>query len=309
MNNLRIGTCSWVNKSILSSGWYPPDIRSRDDRLSYYASRFNTVEVDSTFYSIPDIVDVYRWAVHTPPDFIFNIKAYGLFTFHSVLSASLPRWVRDELKSKSGEERVNFQAVPKAIRLELWRQFSESIMPLHKIGKLGYVLFQIPPWASYSDRMIRYIDRVIEETRPFKVAFEVRNSSWMSQENRGVFLDRLRSHNIAYVVVDEPQLDWTVPSEAISTASWGSVIRFHGRNKEAWENGKVSVGEKFRYLYSKKELERWRGQVLSLREKSDRVYVMFNNCWRDYGVRNAVTMQGILGVTLSGSVQKELDLS
>ena len=308
MENLRIGTCSWANRSLLSSGWYPPALKNRDNRLAYYASRFNAVEVDSTFYSIPDIADVYRWAVHTPTDFLFSIKAYGLFTFHSILQTSLPKWVRDELKGRLREEKINFRSVPRTIRLELWRQFSESIMPLHKIGKLGYVLFQIPPWASYSDRMIKYIDRVIEESCPFKIAFEVRNSSWMKKENKVAFLDRLRSHNIAYVVVDEPQLDWTISPDTVLTASWGSVVRFHGRNEEAWRSRKVSVSERFRYLYSKKELEQWRKKIMALKDQADTVFVMFNNCWYDYSVRNAMSMQEILGVSPGGSVQKELDL-
>lgn len=306
MANVRIGTCSWADRQLISSGWYPPSARDGESRLGHYSSYFDSVEVDNTFYAIPDITDVYRWASWTPPGFIFNVKAYGLFTFHSVQWASLPRWVREEI-GLCDEPRIDFKKIPRTIRLELWRQFSQSIMPLHKIGKLGYVLFQIPPWAYFSDRMLVYLDRVVEEARPFKIAFEVRNGSWLEGDNRRTFFDRLRRHNIAYVAVDEPSLPWTVPSVAEATASWGAVVRFHGRNVEAWNRDYRSAGERFRYLYSKRELEEWKEPISDLSKKVDRLYLMFNNCWSDYSVRSAMMMQDITGQPRFGS-QGELDL-
>nr|WP_321502558.1 DUF72 domain-containing protein [uncultured Dethiosulfovibrio sp.] len=305
MINVRIGTCSWADRQLLSSGWYPPSAKDGESRLGHYSSCFDSVEVDSTFYAIPDITDVYRWASWTPPGFIFNVKAYGLFTFHSVQWTSLPRWVRDEI-GLCEEKRIDFKKIPRSIRLELWHQFSESIMPLLKIGKLGYVLFQLPPWACFSDRMMVYLDRVVEEAKPFKIAFEVRNSTWLDKGNRDIFFERLRGHNIAYVAVDEPSLPWTVPAIVEPTASWGSVVRFHGRNKEAWSRGSY-VGEKFRYLYSRKELEEWKEPVLGLAKKVDRLFLMFNNCWSDYSARSASLMQDITGQPRFGS-QGELDL-
>lgn len=307
MTDVRIGACSWADRNLVSSGWYPPSYRDGEGRMEYYSSMFDSVEVDSTFYAVPDITDVYRWASWTPPSFIFNVKAYGLFTFHSVQWTSLPFWVRDEIGSR-GEDRIDFKRIPRSIRLELWRQFSEAIMPLQKIGKLGYVLFQLPPWACFSDRMMVYLDRVVEQARPFKVAFEVRNSSWLEDGNRKLFFDRLRSHNIAYVAVDEPSLPWTVPPIVESTASWGSVVRFHGRNRDAWQRSVRSTGERFRYLYSRRELEGWKEPVASLMGKVDRLFLMFNNCWSDYSVRSAAMMQSVMGQSRFGS-QGELDLT
>lgn len=306
MADIRIGTCSWADRQLVSSGWYPPSARDGESRLGHYSSRFDSVEIDSTFYAVPDITDVYRWASWTPPGFLFNVKSYGLFTFHSVRLGSLPRWVREELGPRE-DDRIDFKKVPRSIRLELWRQFSEAIMPLHKIGKLGYVLFQLPPWASFSDRMLLYMDRLVEESRPFPVAFEVRNGTWLADGNRGVFFDRLRSHGIAYVVVDEPTLPWTVPAYVESTSEWGSVVRFHGRNQDAWIRRGDSVGDRFKYLYSRGELGAWKAPVARLAERSNRVFLMFNNCWADYSVRNAAMMQDIMGVSGVG-VQGELDL-
>ena len=93
--------------------------------------------------------------------------------------------------------------------------------------------FQLPPWAAYSERMIRYMRRVAEVASDFRIAVEIRNSSWLADGNREQFLDLLREFNIAYVVVDEPELDWTVRPELYITATWGSVVRFHGEEQRS----------------------------------------------------------------------------
>lgn len=306
MAEVRVGTCSWADRQLLSSGWYPPNAKDGAERLEYYSRRFDVVELDSPFYAIPDVTDVYRWASWTPPDFLFGVKVYGLFTFHSVQWTSLPRWVRDEVPDRG--DRVDFKRIPKAVRLELWGQFSQAIRPLQKIGKLGYLLFQLPPWAAFSDRMLRYLDRVVQETNPFPVAFEVRHGSWLARGNREAFFERLRAHDVAYVVVDEPRLPWTVPPTPAVTASWGAVVRFHGHNREAWSRRGAPVGERFRYLYAQKELAPWRHRIQGMAQDCDRVFAMFNTCWSDYSVRNASSMQTLLGISPAGGLQTELDL-
>ena len=51
---IRVGTASWSDPTLLETGWYPPGVKSHaEKRLRYYAERFNTVEVDSTYYAIP----------------------------------------------------------------------------------------------------------------------------------------------------------------------------------------------------------------------------------------------------------------
>ncbi len=294
MGDIRIGTCSWTDRSLLASGWYPENARDASGRLKYYSSSFNAVEVDSTFYAIPDESRTYSWIARTPPDFKFNIKAYGLFTFHSVNFATLPVWVRKEIHIHD-EKKIRFSDLPRSIRFELWKNFEKVILPLHKTGKMGYLLFQLPPWAAYSERMIRYMRRVAEVASDFRIAVEVRNSSWLADGNREQFLELLREFNIAYVVVDEPELDWTVSPEIYITATWGSVVRFHGRNSEAWSRKGAAVQERFKYLYNESELIPWKNSVLDISSRVGTVYAMFNNCFRNYAVANATQLKGLLG--------------
>ena len=305
---LRVGVCSWSDRSLVQSGWYPPGARTPAARLFHYSRHFDTVEVDSTFYAIPERATVFKWAARTYPGFLFNVKAWGLFTWHSVKYESLPEWVRNEVpRPESG--RLDFQGLPKEARPLLWRRFSESLAPLRQMDRMGYLLFQLPPKAVFSPVMMRYLERVAEVTPPFRVAVEVRNRSWMEPGNRESFLDLLKGANMAYVAVDEPELPWTVGRDAPVTASWGAIVRFHGRNTEAWSRKDATVAERFRYCYSDAEMLFWEDAVRNAATKAERLFLMFNNCFRDYAVQNAQRMKCLLGVACAPGegVQGELD--
>ena len=293
--NIRIGTCSWADKSLTSSGWYPRSARSPAARLSHYARQFDTVEADSTFYAIPDQGTVFRWAARTPPGFLFNVKAWGLFTWHFVRYETLPADIRSEVhRPESG--RLDFSALSPSLRPLLWKRFTSAIAPLRQMDRMGYLLFQLPPKAAFSPVMMHYLERVAEVTPPFRTAIEVRNRSWMEPGNRESFLSLLRQANMAYVAVDEPDLTWTVGRDAPVTATWGTVVRFHGRNSDAWTKKNISVAEKFRYFYSDAELLTWQSAVREGAEQTGRTYVLFNNCYRDYAVKNARRMKCVLGL-------------
>ena len=304
---IRIGTCSWADRGLVASGWYPPSARTAAARLAFYGAAFDTVEVDSTFYAIPEQASAFQWAARTPPGFLFNVKAWGLFTWHSVKYETLPEWVRHEIpRPESG--RLDFQGLPRELRPVLWKRFTSALEPLRTMDRMGYLLFQLPPKASFSPVMMRYLERVAEVTPPFRTAVEVRNRSWMEKGNRESFLSLLKGANMAYVAVDEPELDWTVGRDFPVTATWGAVARFHGRNREGWTKKGATVAEKFRYNYSDGELLSWEGEVRNAAERAGKVFLMFNNCYRDYAVKNALRMKCLLGVACSPGegVQGEL---
>jgi len=304
---IRIGTCSWADRGLVASGWYPPSARTAAARLAFYGAAFDTVEVDSTFYAIPEQASAFQWAARTPPGFLFNVKAWGLFTWHSVKYETLPEWVRHEIpRPESG--RLDFQGLPRELRPVLWKRFTSALEPLRTMDRMGYLLFQLPPKASFSPVMMRYLERVAEVTPPFRTAVEVRNRSWMEKGNRESFLSLLKGANMAYVAVDEPELDWTVGRDFPVTATWGAVARFHGRNREGWTKKGATVAEKFRYNYSDGELLSWEGAVRDASERAGKVFLMFNNCYRDYAVKNALRMKCLLGVACSPGegVQGEL---
>lgn len=295
-----MGTCSWADRGLRASGWYPRSCRDVGARLGHYASVFDTVEVDSTFYAFPRAQDVYRWIGVTPKGFLFNIKVFGLFTLHRFSPASLPSNFRSFIAGSSPDGRLPFRVLPRESRLALWEYFKELIRPLEDTGRLGYLLFQLPPWFHCSDRGFLYLERVREVSLPFKVAVEVRHRSWMEGANRERFLAFLKDQNMAYVAVDEPPLPWTVPPEWPVTASWGTVLRLHGRNVEGWRKKGAAVGERFRYDYREEELQEWAQPVLARSVQVTRTFVMFNNCYRDSAVRNAAAMKPLLGFPSGG---------
>jgi len=215
--------------------------------------------------------------------------------------------VRHEIpRPESG--RLDFQGLPRELRPVLWKRFTSALEPLRTMDRMGYLLFQLPPKASFSPVMMRYLERVAEVTPPFRTAVEVRNRSWMEKGNRESFLSLLKGANMAYVAVDEPELDWTVGRDFPVTATWGAVARFHGRNREGWTKKGATVAEKFRYNYSDGELLSWEGEVRNAAERAGKVFLMFNNCFRDYAVKNALRMKCLLGVACSPGegVQGEL---
>jgi len=92
MGEIRIGLCSWTDKSLLESGaFYPPGVDDPEGRLRYYGSHFPLVEVDSSYYALPSERNSRLWVERTPDGFTFNVKAYSLFTNHPTRTYSLPK--------------------------------------------------------------------------------------------------------------------------------------------------------------------------------------------------------------------------
>jgi len=101
-------------------------------------------------------------------------------------------------------------------------------------------------------------------------------------------LDLLRDIGATYVVVDEPQgFQTSVPPVVAATSPDVAMIRFHGHNAENWEKRGITAAERFRYLYSEDELREWVPAARRLAEESEQLHVLMNNCYADYGVRNA----------------------
>ena len=83
MTRILIGSASWTDKTLLECGrFYPADCKTAEARLRFYASQFPLVEVDSSYYAIPVPQTAQLWAERTPSNFVFNVKAFRLFTGH-----------------------------------------------------------------------------------------------------------------------------------------------------------------------------------------------------------------------------------
>jgi uncharacterized protein YecE (DUF72 family) len=289
MGMIRIGTCSWTDPTLVNSGrFYPDSARSAEARLQYYASQFNIVEVDSSYYSLPSERNSYLWAERTPADFLFDFKAFRMFTQHPTPPRYLPANIRDRLAPELQQKgNLYYRDVPAQLVDELWQRFESSLLPLDTAGKLGIVLFQFPPWFIPGSQQLDYIAMCKERLPQYRIAIEFRNDLWLSEKNRAVTLDFLRRYDLPLVCVDEPQgFKSSVPPVAEATSDIG-LVRFHGRNAEMWEKKGIGPAERFNYLYTEEELRPWAGKIGELARKTREMHVLFNNCHEDKAVVNA----------------------
>jgi uncharacterized protein YecE (DUF72 family) len=296
---ILVGTCSWTDKTLIDSGWYPPDVaKSPEERLRFYSERFPVVEVDSTFYAIPDERNAEAWVERTPPEFVFDIKAYGPFTGHAAAVKALAKDLREELPNEV-QEKTNFylKDLPPEVADEVWKRFNETLLPLDSAGKLGFVLFQFPPWFGPRSDNRAFILENKERLGQYTMAVEFRNGAWMAEENdRERTLRFLSDNKIPYVCVDEPQgFKTSVPPVTAVTNDAIAVVRMHGRNADTWNKRVKTAAERFEYLYKRDELEEWVPRVRDLASDAREVHVLMNNCYRDYGVRNAREIGELLG--------------
>ncbi|MFC1998373.1 DUF72 domain-containing protein [Chloroflexota bacterium] len=297
MSKILVGTCSWTDASLVKdSDFYPPKVKSAEDRLQYYQSQFDVVEVDSSYYAMPSEVTSKLWVERTGPGFIFDIKAFRLFTGHQTLTSALPTDIKGALPAQIVHRKANvyLKDIADELTAEMWNRFKKAIAPLAESNKLGVVLFQFPPWFSFSQKQLDYILYCKTMLSEHKLAVEFRNSSWLSDDNHAETIDFLKQNELAYVCVDEPQgFKSSVPPIAEATAAT-ALVRYHGRNTQMWESKWATANQRFNYRYSEQELEQWVPKIKHLAENAKQVHVLFNNHYRDKAVSNAKQMKILL---------------
>jgi uncharacterized protein YecE (DUF72 family) len=297
VENIYYGTSSWTDPTLLrSKDFYPPDVNKPEERLRFYSGRFPLVEVDATFYALPSERNAALWTARTPDHFIFNVKAYGLMTQHAVATKSLPEPIRDMLPEEvASKERVYARDLPEDALNAVWDMFAGALRPLAEAGKLGAILYQFPHWFAASRQNVAYL-RELAERSPAQPAIEFRGAGWMKEGKQERTLDLLRDIGATYVVVDEPQgFKTSVPPVVAATSPDLAMIRFHGHNAENWEKRGISAAERFRYLYNEDELREWVAPARELAGQAQQLHVLMNNCYADYGVRNAGQIADLLG--------------
>jgi len=304
---ILVGTCSWADKTLADSGWYPATAKTPEDRLRFYAEQFPIVEVDATYYGLPSERNAALWVERTPDDFVFDVKSYALFTHHPAALRSLPKDLREALPPALQEKRnLYYRDAPPDLRDELWARFTSALLPLDSAGKLGTVLFQFPPWFLPGRDSSDYILEAKERLGQYTIAVEFRNNLWLSQRNQERTLKLLADNAISYVCVDEPQgFRSSVPSVVAATAPV-ALVRMHGRNYETWEKKGIGAAERFDYLYGEEELEEWLPRVRQLAQGAREVHVLMNNCHNDFAVRNARQLADRLGAARPGPAQSPL---
>jgi uncharacterized protein YecE (DUF72 family) len=186
---VRVGCSGWNYAHWRNGVFYPPRLPARR-WLELYAERFDTVEVNSTFYRLPRRDAVAHWVEQTPPDFVFTVKASRYLTHVRRL-----RDVGPGLET-----------------------FLERIEPLVRSPKLGPILWQLPPNFRRDDQ--RLAEALAALPRELRHCFEFRHASWFVEETYAL----LREHGAALAIGDRREVHAFQSFEL--TAPW-TLVRFH----------------------------------------------------------------------------------
>ena len=169
--DIFVGCSGWAYTS-WKPDFYPPSVPA-EKLLEYYATRLNSVEVNYTFRSLPSATTVSSWLASTGSDFRFSFKA--------------PQRITHILRLKNCGEALE--------------RFAHAIAPVHEAGRLGVLLFQLPPnMKADTDRLSAFLD----EARPigFPISFEFRHPSWFDEPTYAL----LRDHSAALCVAESDEL-------------------------------------------------------------------------------------------------------
>lgn len=294
---IRVGTCSWTEKSLIKSGeFYPKGMKTAEERLRHYAENFSTVEVDSTYYAVPNMSTAALWAERTPQDFIFHIKAYGALTGHGVDPKTLPPDITGSFPAADRDKKYVY-VKNAALRESIAERFRDALSPLLRAGKLGVIVFQFPPWFHYSSSNMDSLADCKRLMKGLEIAVEFRHGSWFLPERVKPLLSLLADNGITYVAADEPQYGnlATVPFIPAATTDI-AYFRFHGRNRENWLKRGIETSLRYDYLYSEAELEEFGPPVKKVSATAGTVFTMFNNCHGASAVKNAISFKELLKI-------------
>ena len=229
--------------------------------LPYYAARFTAVEIDSSYYGVPQPKTVLSMNARTPSTFRFSFKAPQTVT-HPPDAAIVH--VHDDAKL-----------------------LIESVAPLHAAGKLACVLAQFPNGFRYNERNEDYLRRVVLAFAELPVVVELRHREWQRPET----LELLRELGAGYCNVDLPGFE-DLPRASSEVTGAVGYVRLHGRNAATWWHGTNVT--RYDYRYSADELVSWSDRVAEIEAQIETTYVFFNNHARGNAANNAEMLEALL---------------
>jgi uncharacterized protein YecE (DUF72 family) len=288
---ILVGTASWSDPGFIER-WYPKKMLP-SERLGWYAQHFDLVEVNSTYYSVPEPRMVERWCAATPDDFTFDVKLHQLLSFHSTPSKLLP----PDLQSRAQTDgQGNVKTTPD-IQEALLKTFLRTMAIFRSAGKLGVLLLQLSPAFSPRKHQLSELDPLIEMLGGYEVAIEFRNRNWATGDQLELTTEFVRKHGAIFVNVDAPASEhFTVMPSDVDEVTNPNVayLRLHGRNAKAYITGKT-VAARFDYDYSDEEIAEVMERSRKLAREAREVHAIFNNNNLDYAPRAALRLRKALG--------------
>ncbi len=302
MGALHIGTAGWSYPNEPGS-WtgvvYPARQGSRwrgrrFDELAYYAERFDTVEVNSSFYRVPPPEMTASWARRTPPGFVFSVKLFQKLTHPRMFLDRIARPPAGEEPEGTGLRLSHGEALLAAgITQGDVDEVRASLDPLARAGKLGALLAQFPP-AFKADRFsIEYLGWLLDAFGDYEVAVELRHRSW--SDDAGTTLRLLDAARAAWVQIDEPKFRFSIRQNFLPNVEGFYYLRLHGRNAGKWWSHDTAA-ERYDYLYSEAELDPFVEVAEAVRTLVKKMYLYTNNHFAGKAVANALMLRHRLGL-------------
>jgi len=300
---LRIGTSGWSYPTGKGkwNGIFYPATRSKKhgtasfDELTFYASHFDTVEVNSTFYGQPRPEVCQSWAERTPRGFEFSLKLYQKFTH--------PRMFREAAQKSAPDSDGPFLELLTEVTQSDIDDFRRGIEPLARAGKIGALLAQFPPSFKEGPAARDYLIRLLESFSDYPVAVELRHRSWSDAMTDTLAL--LGAFGAALVQIDEPKFRLSIRQNYLPNVKGFYYMRLHGRNAAQWWRHDKSE-DRYNYLYSADELREFSDVAGAAKTLVRKSYLYANNHFAAKSVTNAVMLKAQLGQPLEGEYPPEL---
>jgi uncharacterized protein YecE (DUF72 family) len=288
---ILIGTASWADPGFVER-WYPKKMPA-GERLGWYAQHFELVEVNSTFYSVPEPRMVERWCAATPDGFTFDVKLHQLFSFHSTPAKLLPP---DLQRRAETDAKGKVKSTPD-LQEALLKIFLPPMSIIRDAGKLGVLLLQLSPAFSPRKHRLSELELLMEMLSDYDLAIEFRNRNWAAGDQLESTIDFVRKYRAIFVNVDAPASDhFTVMPSNLDEVTNPKIayLRLHGRNAKAYITGKT-VAARFDYDYNEQEITEVAERSGKLAREAREVHVIFNNNNLDYAPRAALRLRKALG--------------
>ena len=247
-----IGTSGYSFRDWVGT-FYPDRTQSRD-MLAQYIRHFETVELNFSYYRMPNARTLNAIAAKTPDGFTFWVKA-----------------------NQETTHMLNRDVAP---------AFIEALEPMTAAGKLAGVLMQFPQSFHRTAGARKYLSAALEDFASVPLAVEFRHHSW----DRPEVLAGLSERNVTVVIPDVPAIEALYsPSPAVTTRT--GYLRLHSRDASKWYAGAQA---RYDYNYTAADIRKLLDDWSPLAGQTDRVYTFFNNCHRGQAAENAEAMRRIL---------------
>ena len=250
-----------------------PAPRPSSTSSAYYAERFDTVEINNTFYRPPAVKTAQSWATRTPPGFEFSLKLFQQFTH----------------KREVTQEDVDV--------------FKRGIDPLADADKLGALLCQFPASFKRDDASVEYLTWLLKTFVDYRCAVELRHRSW--SDEFGPTLKLLNEHDAAFVQIDEPKFKTSIRQNQLPNITSFYYLRAHGRNFKKWWHHEHK-DERYDYLYKPAEIQEFGETLKAVKKIVRKAYGYMNNHADAKSVANAIELKHFLGEPVPEDLNPEM---